>query len=58
VVTKNVPDYALLVGNPARQLGWMSEYGHRLEFDKNEIAVCPESKQEYKLEKGIVSRIK
>ena len=58
VVTKNVPDYALLVGNPARQLGWMSEYGHRLEFDKNEIAVCLESKQEYKLEKGIVSRIK
>jgi UDP-2-acetamido-3-amino-2,3-dideoxy-glucuronate N-acetyltransferase len=58
VVTKNVPDYALLVGNPARQLGWMSEYGHRLEFDKNEIAVCPESKQEYKLEKGIVIRIK
>lgn len=58
VVTKNVPDYALLVGNPARQLGWMSEYGHRLEFDKNGIAVCPESKQEYKLENGIVTRIK
>mgnify|MGYP000274081571 CR=1 FL=1 len=58
VVTKNVPDYALLVGNPARQLGWMSEYGHRLEFDKNGIAVCHESKQEYKLENGIVTRIK
>lgn len=58
VVTKNVPDYALLVGNPARQLGWMSEYGHRLEFDKNAIAVCPESKQEYKLENGMVVRIK
>jgi len=58
VVTKNVPDYALLVGNPARQIGWMSEYGHRLEFDTNEIAVCPESKQEYKLEDGLVKRIK
>ncbi len=58
VVTKNVPDYALLVGNPARQLGWMSEFGHRLEFDKNGIAVCPESKQEYKLENGLVERIK
>lgn len=57
VVTKNVPDYALLVGNPARQLGWMSEYGHRLEFDINGIAVCPESKQEYKLENGLVERI-
>ncbi len=58
VVTKNVPDYALLVGNPARQLGWMSEYGHRLEFDNNGIAICPESKQEYRLENGIVERIK
>jgi UDP-2-acetamido-3-amino-2,3-dideoxy-glucuronate N-acetyltransferase len=57
VVTKNVPDYALLVGNPARQIGWMSEYGHRLEFDKNGIAICPESKQEYKLENGLVERI-
>ena len=57
VVTKNFPDYALLVGNPARQLGWMSEFGHRLEFDKNGIAVCPESKQEYKLENGLVERI-
>ena len=58
VVTKNVPDYALLVGNPARQIGWMSEYGHRLEFDKNGIGICPESKQEYKLENGIVIRTK
>jgi len=57
VVTKNAPDYALLVGNPARQLGWMSEFGHRLEFDKNGIAVCPESKQEYKLENGLLERI-
>jgi len=58
VVTKNVPDYALLVGNPARQTGWMSEYGHRLEFDQDGLAVCAESKQEYKLENGLVSRIK
>ncbi len=43
VVTKNVPAYALLVGNPARQLGWMSEYGHRLEFNEKSIAICPES---------------
>jgi UDP-2-acetamido-3-amino-2,3-dideoxy-glucuronate N-acetyltransferase len=58
VVTKNVPAFALLVGNPARQTGWMSEYGHKLKFDDNGIAVCPESKQEYKLESGAVSRIK
>lgn len=58
VVTKNVPAFALLVGNPARQTGWMSEYGHKLKFDDNGIAVCPESKQEYKLESGSVSRIK
>jgi UDP-2-acetamido-3-amino-2,3-dideoxy-glucuronate N-acetyltransferase len=58
VVTKHVPDYALVVGNPSRQIGWMSEYGHRLEFDSNNIAVCPESKQEYKLENSRVIRIK
>lgn len=58
VVTKNVPPFALLVGNPARQTGWMSEYGHKLKFDETGIAVCPESKQEYKLENGAVSRIK
>ncbi len=57
VVTKDVPDYALLVGNPARQLGWMSEYGHRLTFDENGIAVCPESNQKYELKDGLVSRI-
>lgn len=57
VVTKNIPAYALVVGNPARQLGWMSEYGHRLKFDANGIAVCPESKQEYKLEGNKVRRI-
>ena len=49
VVTKHVPDYALLVGNPARQLGWMSEYGHRLYFDNEGIAECPESHEKYQL---------
>lgn len=57
VVTKNVPDYALVVGNPARQLGWVSEYGHRLSFDENGIAFCPETKQEYILENNQVKRI-
>lgn len=57
VVTKNVPPYALLVGNPARQTGWMSEYGHKLEFDKEGIAVCRESNQKYKLENNTVRKI-
>ena len=56
VVTKSVKPYALLVGNPAKQLGWVSEFGHRLEFE-NGIAVCPESKQQYKLENDQVTRI-
>ena len=58
VVTKDVPPYALVVGNPARQLGWVGEYGHRLDFNAEGIAVCPESKQEYQLKNGLVSRIK
>ncbi len=58
VVTKDVPPFALMVGNPARQTGWMSEYGHLLKFDANGIALCPESKQEYKLEGKKVTRIK
>ncbi|MHB1277861.1 MAG: acyltransferase [Bacteroidia bacterium] len=58
VVTKNVPDYALLVGNPARQLGWMSEYGHRLEFDANGLAKCEESGEIYELKDGKVSKRK
>ena len=49
VVTKNVPAYALVVGNPARQMGWMSAYGHRLEFDQKGRATCPESGEAYKL---------
>lgn len=58
VVTKNVPDYALVVGNPSRQIGWMSEYGQKLEFNTQGIAVCSESAQEYKLENNTVQRIK
>ena len=58
VVTKTIPDYALVVGNPARQTGWMSEYGHKLVFDNQGIAVCPESSQEYKMEKNSVVRVK
>jgi len=57
VVTKNIPAYSLWVGNPAKQMGWVSEYGHRLKFDENNIAVCKESKQRYKLEKGRVNKI-
>lgn len=58
VVTKNVPAYALVVGNPSKQIGWMSEYGHRLEFDEKGEAVCPESGETYFLENGAVSKIK
>ncbi|PLX23811.1 MAG: N-acetyltransferase [Salinivirgaceae bacterium] len=57
VVTKYVPDYALVVGNPSKQIGWMSEYGHRLNFDANNRAICPESKEEYLLENNIVKKI-
>jgi UDP-2-acetamido-3-amino-2,3-dideoxy-glucuronate N-acetyltransferase len=58
VVTKTIAPYALVVGNPAKQIGWMSEFGHKLDFDVNGIAVCPESGQEYKIEQNKVSRIK
>ncbi|AHF14218.1 acyltransferase [Niabella soli] len=57
VITKHVPSYALVVGNPAKQIGWMSEFGHRLEF-KEDRAVCPESGQEYILQNQTVTRIK
>ncbi|MBE0636981.1 MAG: N-acetyltransferase [Bacteroidales bacterium] len=57
VVTKEVLPYALVVGNPARQIGWMSEFGHRLEFDENGTAVCPESKERYELKNGRVRKI-
>jgi UDP-2-acetamido-3-amino-2,3-dideoxy-glucuronate N-acetyltransferase len=56
VVTKDVPDYALIVGNPARQTGWMSEYGNKLSFDKNGEAVCEESNERYQLKNGVVSK--
>lgn len=56
VVTKHVPDYALVVGNPARQIGWMSEYGHRLNFDENGVAECPESGDKYTLNENLVER--
>ena len=58
VVTKEIPDYALVVGNPSKQIGWVSEYGHRLKFNENGIATCPESNQDYLLEKNKVKRIK
>jgi UDP-2-acetamido-3-amino-2,3-dideoxy-glucuronate N-acetyltransferase len=57
VVTKDVKPYALVMGNPARQTGWMSEYGYKLSFDKKGYAVCPESEERYRLDKGIVSKI-
>ncbi len=57
VVTKQVPDYALVVGNPAKQIGWMSEYGHRLVFNENNIATCLESKMKYKIENNQVFNI-
>ena len=56
VVTKPVPAYALVIGNPAKQTGWMSEYGHKLIFDANGKAVCSESGEEYKLVDGRVTR--
>ena len=58
VVTKEVSDYSMVVGNPARQIGWVGEYGHRLEFNNDGFAICKESHQEYRLENNKVSRIK
>jgi UDP-2-acetamido-3-amino-2,3-dideoxy-glucuronate N-acetyltransferase len=57
VVTKHVPDYALVVGNPAKQTGWMSEFGHKLKFDAEGIAVCPESNEKYQLKNNIVIKL-
>lgn len=57
VVTKPVLPYALVVGNPARQVGWMSEFGERLHFDENGFAVCKESKQKYQLKNNQVTRV-
>jgi UDP-2-acetamido-3-amino-2,3-dideoxy-glucuronate N-acetyltransferase len=57
VVTKPVLDYALVVGNPAKQIGWVSEYGHRLHFDNFGLALCPETQDQYKLNQGQVVRL-
>ncbi|MDA3942190.1 MAG: acyltransferase [Bacteroidetes bacterium] len=58
VVTKQVPAYALVVGNPAKHIGWMSEYGQRLKFNENGLAVCPESNESYQLSNGQVTKLK
>ncbi len=58
VVTKNIPAYALVVGNPSKQIGWMSEFGHRLHFDSSGIAICPESGEQYQLTENTVVKIK
>ncbi len=57
VVTKNVPDYALMVGNPAKQTGWMSEFGNKLKFDASGIATCTDSGEKYQLVDNKVSKI-
>lgn len=57
VVTKPVPDYALVIGNPARQTGWMSEYGRKLVFNKDGVATCAESQEKYRLLSGVVNKI-
>ncbi len=57
VVTKEVPAYALVVGNPARKIGWVSEYGHRLEFDDSGKAVCPETGDSYQKENDVVKKV-
>jgi len=56
VITKNIPPYALVVGNPSRQIGWVSEYGHRLHFDEQGMAVCKESGEKYNLENHLVRK--
>lgn len=58
VVTKEVLPYALVVGNPARQTGWMSEYGHKLKFNSEGLAKCPESGERYQLKEGLVKKLK
>lgn len=57
VVVKEIKPYALVVGNPSKQIGWISEYGHRLNFDDHGIATCPESKEKYQLKNGFVNKI-
>jgi UDP-2-acetamido-3-amino-2,3-dideoxy-glucuronate N-acetyltransferase len=57
VVTRDVKPYALVMGNPARQTGWMSEYGHKLNFDDKGFAICPESGKKYRIQDGNVSKV-
>jgi UDP-2-acetamido-3-amino-2,3-dideoxy-glucuronate N-acetyltransferase len=57
VVTKDVKPYALVIGNPARQTGWMSEFGHKLNFNNEGIGICPESGQKYRFENNSVIKI-
>jgi UDP-2-acetamido-3-amino-2,3-dideoxy-glucuronate N-acetyltransferase len=57
VVVKEVAPYALVVGNPSKQIGWISEFGHRLSFDEDGFATCPESHEKYQLENGSVTKI-
>lgn len=57
VVTKNILPYSLVVGNPAKHIAWVSEYGHRLEFDENKLAICPESKEKYQLINNSIKKI-
>ncbi len=57
VVTKEIPAYALVVGNPSKQIGWISEFGQRLKFDADGMAVCSESGEKYRLSKGVVSKL-
>ena len=58
IVTKPVPPYALIVGNPGIQVGWMSEYGQKLQFNSDQKAICPESGQEYLIQNNTISRVK
>ena len=57
VVTKDVPDYAVMVGNPAKQIGWISEFGYKLELDSSGIGYCKKSGQKYKLVKNLIVRV-
>jgi len=56
VVTKNIPDYALVMGNPAKQTGWMSEAGYKLTFNDKGVAVCPENNETYLLKNNVVKK--
>ena len=58
VVISDIPDYALVVENPSRQIGWVSEYGHKLKFNDEGFGFCKETNQKYKLSNNVVKRIK